>query len=440
MKLLGNALLDERSDAQARRYLLVHYAKIFGQAVGGVGLSILFSTQVNLTSLPVIRLVGALSGTAIAAKATLQARDEEELEQTLEMRCLARQDGKSAVLEAQVKQIVAQPQNTIALPQTGNAIVPAAGEYQPDLFDWNLLRSKSQVHAHIAILAPTGGGKTVTGEWLADLIGEGHHIKVVTTKAKSSQWRGMEVVGTPRNFDAIKEEVEQLKYEMVDRMGNLDAVESMPQEVRVFDELAAMVANIDKFEIGTFIREARETGIRIIALIHGEQVKLIGLEGESDTAEGLTWVRLGKFAIKYARKLVSKGELTNADLEWLKGQERPCLVDEQLAVIPNLSNWEPSRTTTGARAPVCTSDAPVAHQLEALLHQAHQSAPSLETWEPVDPFAPLTSSVRGLVWSLVRQNWSQNKILSTVWKCSKGGGSQSYKQARKLYLEITGEN
>ena len=432
MKLLGNSLLDERSDAQARRYIFTHYAKIFGQAVGGVGVSILFSTQVNLTSLPVVRLVGALGGTAIAAKATLQARDEEELEQTLEMRCLARQDGKSAVMEAQVKQIVEQPQNAIA--------PVAGGEYHPNLFDWNLLRTKPQVHAHIAILAPTGGGKTLTGEWLADLIGEGHDIKVITTKRKSYHWRGMEVVGTPRDFETIAEEVEQLKFEMVDRMGNLDAVESMPQLVRVFDELAAMVANIDRFEIGTFIREARETGIRIIALIHGEQVKLIGLEGESDTAEGLTWVRLGKFAVKHAKKLVAQGELNSLDLEWLKNQERPCLVDEKLAVIPDLSNWEPTRTSGGARAPVRTSSAPVAHQLEALLHQAHQSAPDLEDWKPIDPFAPLTPLVRGLVWSLVRQGWSQNKIILTVWKCSKGGGSQAYKQARKLYLEITDAN
>ncbi len=428
MKLLGNSLLDERSDAQARRYIFTHYAKIFGQAVGGVGVSILFSTQVNLTSLPVVRLVGALGGTAIAAKATLQARDEEELEQTLEMRCLARQDGKSAVMEAQVKQIVEQPQNAIA--------PVAGGEYHPNLFDWNRLVTKPQVHAHIAIFAPTGGGKTLTGEWLADLIGQGHHIKVITTKRKSCHWRGMEVVGTPRNLETIAKETEQLKLEMISRMGNLDAVESMPQLIRVFDELAAMVIEIKGFGIGTFIREARETGIRIIALVHGEQMKLIGLEGESDTAEGLTQVRLGVFATDRARVLVSKGKLTDLDLEWLENQERPCLVDEQLAVIPNLSNWEPHTNLT----PTHTTVTPTSHQLEALWDSSHQPTPAHTNIDPIDPFSPITPSVRGLVWELIRQGWSQTKIITTVWKCTKGSNNKAYAQAKKLYLEITEAN
>lgn len=423
-QLLSHPLLDSDADGQAKKHLLVHYAKIATQAIGSVAISVLFATQVNFASLPAIRLVGSILGATIAAKATLKAGRNDELEQTLIMRSLARQDAKSAVLEAQVKQVVAQPQNAIA---------PEGVEYHPNLFDWNFLKTKPNLYAHIAILAPTGGGKTLTGEWLADLIGDDNDVKVITTKRKSNQWRGMEVVGTPRDFETIKNETESLKEEMVERMGNLDAVESMPQLIRVFDELAAMTANIDDFEIGTFIREARETGIRIIALVHGTQVKLIGLEGESDTAEGLAWVRLGKFAIKHANKLVSKGELSTLDLEWLKAQERPCLVDDQLAVIPNLLDWEPHTNLT----PAHTNLTPDSHQLEALWHSSHQLTPAHTNIEPIDPFSPITPSVRGLVWDLVHRGWSQTKIITTVWKCTKGSNNKAYNRARELYLEIT---
>lgn len=430
--LLAQPLLNAESDNLCRNHILAKDAKIAGRAIGGLATTLFFSLQVNFTQLPIVRLIGSLGGATIAASAVAKSTRKDEIGQTLAMRELARTDAKSAVLEAQVRQVVSQPA----------AALTQSAEYQPKLFDWSLLRSKPNLFAHLAVVAPTGGGKTVTGEWLGDLIGTGHEVKVVTTKRKSNQWRGMPVVGTPRDFAAIAEEMADLKTEMTERMEDLDSVEDLPQLVRVFDELAAMAVNIDNFDLGTFIREARETGVRIIALCHGEQVKLLGLEGESDTAEGLTWVRLGKFAIKHARKLVSKNELTDADLEWLKSQERPCMVNEELAVIPNLSGWCPSGDYCTTLAPVRTSphqlEGESLHQLEALLHQdSHQSAPALENWQPVDPFTPLTDAIRALVWDLHRRNWSQNKILVAVWKCQKGS-NRAYQKARELYQQILG--
>lgn len=430
--LLAQPLLNAESDNLCRKHLLAKDAKIAGRAIGGLGITLFFSLQVNFAQSPIVRLVGSLGGTIIAASATLKATRKDEIGQTLAMRELARTDAKSAVLEAQVRQVVTQP---------AAAISPAA-EYQPQLFDWSLLRSKPNLFAHLAVLAPTGWGKTTTGEWLGDLIGRGHEVKVITTKRKSDQWRGMPVVGTPRDFTAIAEEMADLKTEMTERMEDLDSVEDLPQLVRIFDELAAMAVNIDGFDLGTFIREARETGIRIVALCHGEQVKLLGLEGESDTAEGLTWIRLGKFAVKHARKLVGKGELSDADLEWLKTQERPCMVNDELAVIPNLSGWCPSGDYCTTFAPVRTSSHQLEeeslHQLEALLHQdSHQSAPALESWQPIDPFNPPTDATRALVWDLHRRGWSQNKILVAVWKCQKGS-NKTYAKARELYQEILG--
>lgn len=431
--LLARPLLDAQSDNLVRGRLLAREVKTVGRAIGGLGLSLFFSLQVNFSKLPIVRLVGAIGGCTIAASATAKASKKDELEQTLAMRELARVDAKSAILEAQVKEVVRSPE----------ALLPSAAvEYQPKLFDWSLLRTKPNTYAHIAIVAPTGGGKTVTGEWLGDLLGQGNNVKVITTKNKSNQWRGMQVCGTPRDFESISIEMESLKEEMIARMGELDSVETKPQLIRIFDELAAMTANIEGFNLGMLVREARETGIRVIALCHGEQVKLLGLEGESDTAEGLTWVRLGKFAIKHARKLVGKGELSEADLEWLKTQDRPCTVNEELAVIPDLSGWCPSGDYCTNFTPVCTSSRQIepadSHQLEALLHQdSHQFAPALENWIPADPFTPLTDATRALVWDLHRRNWSQNKILVAVWKCQKGS-NKTYAKARELYLEILG--
>jgi hypothetical protein len=67
--------------------------------------------------------------------------------------------------------------------------------------------------------------------------------------------------------------------------------------------------------------------------LQGANVKTWGFDGESDLLESFTYIRGGKFAIEEARSLVSRGELEQSDLDWLKGQNRPCLVEDQLAEI-----------------------------------------------------------------------------------------------------------
>ena len=100
------------------------------------------------------------------------------------------------------------------------------------------------------------------------------------------------------------------------------------------DELPAIVVQCEKIQeqLKILIREARKVRITLILLTQGAEVKTLKMEGEGSVRDSLTFIRLGNFATDHARKLKDKKLLS-----WLKGSDRPCLVDNVPTVVLNLA-------------------------------------------------------------------------------------------------------
>lgn len=204
-----------------------------------------------------------------------------------------------------------------------------------EFFNWEELR-KADSYPHLAVLGGTGGGKTYTTERVVNyLCPYLDRVKVVTTKRRADQWVGWTVIGPVRDFNAIGAELSREMADLTDRLERIDDP-NLEECWTVFDEVPAIAAGLKEQWPDTssaLIREAREAKKRCCFLIQGNQVQLIGLKGQSDLRENLTYIRLGKFALIHARELVAKGE-DPALLEWVKAQEYPILVEDKPAYLP----------------------------------------------------------------------------------------------------------
>lgn len=232
---------------------------------------------------------------------------------------------------APLVQLMGKESPEIISPTPAQAIAPQTPA-QPTFFDWEILKNPD-FYPHLLVIGATGSGKTFTTEKI--LRNTGSPVRVITTKRKQEQWKGLEVIGHPRNFEAISEAFQDSLDEMQSRLELID--KDWPQLWTVVDELPAIVANVNGTTefLTTFIREARETRLRFCFLVQGQQVKTIGLEGQSDLRDNLLEIRLGKFAILEAAAIAkkSKSPEAQANLEWLKAQQYPMLVGELPAVL-----------------------------------------------------------------------------------------------------------
>lgn len=206
----------------------------------------------------------------------------------------------------------------------------------PELFDWDRLKTEPDTFPHIRIIAKSGMGKTTLAEWLLSILG-GQQF-VITPKKKPTDWRNHQVFGAGFNFDECADKMEWVKGEMYNRFAQMEEGIEPGFINFVADEWRLVVkkkptAKEDAKEVITVARDAK---IRMIAIAQGEQVSSWGLEGESDLEECFTTIRLGQFAIDYAKKL----KLSATVLSWLQQQKRPCMVENQPALVPDLKNYQ----------------------------------------------------------------------------------------------------
>jgi hypothetical protein len=206
-----------------------------------------------------------------------------------------------------------------------------------ELFDFTRFKSEPDSFPHIRIIAKSGLGKTTLARYILSLLGGNQYV--ITAKKKPKDWAGLAVYGTPFNYGECKEWLDRTIALMY---GNYKLIEQnlTPEFTNIaVDEWRSIQKNVDsaKDSMKELISVARDARVRILAIATGEQVSTWGLEGESDLEECFTTIRLGEFAIEYAKRIkVSKEVLT-----WLQRQKRPCMVDRYPAEIPDLSNWQP---------------------------------------------------------------------------------------------------
>jgi hypothetical protein len=298
---------------------------------------------------------------------------------------------------------------------------------QLEIFDWREFRDNSNSFPHLLVIAPTGGGKTSLAEYLLSLLPG--ICEVVTTKAKSSQWRNLKITGIPRNFEEIEERLERIVELMTERCSDLDSLQFPSEQLNIaIDELPAIAANTDSAipSILTLAREAREAMIRVVILSQGKNVKTLGIEGQSDLLDCFTTIRLGKFALEHCEKLIRNRELPGNSIEWLKRQKRPGMVGDVIASVPDLSNFAYSANTsanTSSEIPGTTLTPPPA------------LANTSNTTCYADPFCPPSEETVLAVLEAEAKGESQCQTIQRLWNVSKGT-NRRYLAAREHYKSI----
>jgi hypothetical protein len=356
-----------------------------------------------------------------------------------------------------------RPQPPIAQPQvpTFSAHIqaqPVTKPYTPVLFDWQLFQQRPDKFPHVCVVGASGDGKTATQEWIARMIGGGNHLQVLSTKRKACQWVGLKVVGLGRDFAPVSSEWHELESELDRRCLDLDHAQTLPQRIVAIDELNDLVAN-SEVDLANIARAGREPRIRLVVNSHSVGVEGLGLRGKQDLKACFSWVRLGSFALQHAQTLANKGLLDNRDLAWLQTQQWPCMVDDSIATLPDLSDGWQSRLG-GSIAP---TPEPTSNHLEPRTQSSFEgfntdmvrlsnqpSNPPGSTQlalsaalEP-NPEPPTNIETRFAEMKSLGMNKAQ--IIFMLWQVKKGNSSryqmasEFYDRLNSKYSELSGDN
>jgi energy-coupling factor transporter ATP-binding protein EcfA2 len=392
---------------------------------------------------------------------------------------------------------IARANNLYAeMTQSQQALPPQP--FQP--FDWTLFKTQPNEYPHALLLGASGDGKSTLAENLSGL------MQPSTVYAVVPHWQSGEfsvcdrVLAVGRNvgdgFDGDPTMVQPL-YTWQD-------IEGLPAEapVSACELLHALywemhrryqldpsgrflggagkeiVVILDEFLLYAklpgvaslwkkLVREARKVKIRLILLVQGDSVAALGIEGEGDIRENLTYIYLKQFAVQHLDQCYNKSSSDRIPYyQWVREQfqtHRPCMVEDELAILPNPGQYNenskqiptPSHATLSGRptdvqpedsgAPV---HVPVTTIIEAQPPQApvpsaqQNSGDFLEGYEEITAsLTPqqLESSLRGL-WDTAKAAASENMpsgnpytreaIIKKIW----GYESSQYKIGKVLWV------
>ncbi|MEG5087923.1 MULTISPECIES: hypothetical protein [unclassified Microcoleus] len=273
-------------------------------------------------------------------------------------------ESKSEELEnAELLSNTASAQNNNQLLGVELPVTPKLGV---KFFDWKQFRDTPEMFPHIRGVAATRCGKTTLFDWLMDVM-PSQKQSVITVKRWPHQWLGLDVIGVPEDYQAIRSSLEALQSERVRRTALMakgidspiwnvavDEWKAISRNVRaIVDRKTKQIISLSAKQImGEMITLARETNIRIFALAQGRQVVTWGLEGESDLAECFCSIYMGKFAVEecesYRNKFpkdseqYAKYQQVRDYLESLGNRAAwiSCELGEFPAVVPDLSGWK----------------------------------------------------------------------------------------------------
>ncbi len=242
------------------------------------------------------------------------------------------------------------------------------------LFDFERLRSEPDKFAHLRVIGGTGIGKTTFVDWLLDILGGSRFV--ITPKKKSWNWVGLKVYGLWFDYETIRAKLQWIHAEMYRRYPLMSQGQTFEVTNFVVDEWRLINTNVKaikerdpetkqtieiapsaKAMMKDIITVARESMLRLIALAQGENVASWGFEGESDLEECFTDIRLGEFAIDYAKSLRNQCRKDSddyeywtavlAELDWQQSRRTRegksiacCMVGKYPARIPDLSDWK----------------------------------------------------------------------------------------------------
>lgn len=226
-------------------------------------------------------------------------------------------------------------------------------EVSVDWFDFSTIGNDRDKFPNVVIMGEPGSGKTSLAEYLGVVL-KANKRYAIHPHAKPTDFGGFNKVwGGGRNYGSPEDEA--LSWEEITSGNVRPTIAQVLQSILVLmneryeryylgettfdavdvyiDELPSIVSNLGKKFIASILpqllMECRKVGIRLWLLVQGAQVRMLGLEGMSDLREGITFIRLGRLAVKHPKD--------KAQREFLQSMRRPCLVDDNPAKLPGFT-------------------------------------------------------------------------------------------------------
>jgi hypothetical protein len=229
------------------------------------------------------------------------------------------------------------------------SLPPAAVDEAIAYFDWQLIQTKPDKYAHLAIVGGTGDGKSTLTQSLLQFLGE--KAIAVDPHWQPGNYPGIPTVAKGRNYgsyqaDAIAFEdlvagadcsytvaIATIHAEMDRRYKLLRKGQAVGDRYSfILDEYTTFAGNhpkCSKGEVLDLIREARKVGLRLILLVQSDLLEDFHWQGQGAARKSLRWCRLGEFAETFA-----KGQKDDALIAWVDNQDYPILVDKTPALLP----------------------------------------------------------------------------------------------------------
>ena len=280
---------------------------------------------------------------------------------------------------------------------------------------------------HVLVAGETGSGKSSA---MVEVLRSRAGAVVLDPHWNGRDWGGARVIGAGRDFDAIREYMDEMRRMLRERYeARAGGRTEFPPLTVAVDEMPAIVGAVGR-EIETvwreWLREGRKVGLFLALATQSTRVRTLGIEGEKDLLENFTYVLvLGNVARR------EYGALAN-------GMTHPAVLVTKGAARPVVIPYEPAAAVVSAVGEVArevpAGDLDGDGDGDVILLPGPMFMAPAPVYEP-DP-DNMTEADRARVVAEYRRSGSMAAVQRAVFPSYSGSGGRAFYAIKDVLVEV----